>query len=143
VSTVSQFLSAARTQLLTATGAILSEETIYTIRSTGRAPRHLEFAVGRSIETPLQGQQKPADGMPVRYPVEVVAAYQLRPKDRATSMDSAEDYAASLRTKMLAGTWLSVPAAIVLYQGMTIDAGPDGWVWFTMTFSVSQTLTIS
>jgi hypothetical protein len=143
VSTVSQFLSAARTQLLTATGAILSEETIYTIRSTGRAPRHLEFAVGRSSETPLQGPQKPADGMPVRYPVEVVAAYQLRPKDRATSMDSAEDFAASLRTKMLAGTWLATPAAIVLYQGMTIDAGPDGWVWFTLTFSVSQTLTIS
>jgi hypothetical protein len=143
VSTVSQFLSAARTQLLTATGAILSEETIYTIRTSGRSPRHLEFAVGRASETPLQGSQKPADGMPVRYPVDVVAAYQLLPKDRAVSMDSAEDFAASLRAKMLAGTWLSTPGAIVLYQGMTIDSGIDGWVWFTLTFSVSQTLTIS
>ena len=130
------FNAAARTQILTLSGAVLSEETILTIRNEGRSPRHQEFAVGHTSETPLPGAQKAASGMPSRVPVQVIAAYQLKPKDRATSLDTAHGFAASLRAKMLATTWLSS-------TGLTVEPGADGWVWFTLGFNVQITLDIS
>ena len=84
MSTLATFFAAARTQLLTVSGAILSEETIHTIQTSGRSPRHLEFAIGRTSETPRPGPQKVSAGLPITAEVLVIAAYQLRPKDRAT-----------------------------------------------------------
>ena len=137
------FNAAARTQILTLSGAVLSEETILTIRNEGRSPRHQEFAVGHTSETPLPGAQKAASGMPSRVPVQVIAAYQLKPKDRATSLDTAHGFAASLRAKMLATTWLSTLGAVVSSTGLTVEPGADGWVWFTLGFNVQITLDIS
>jgi len=143
VSTLATFLAAARTQLLTATGAILSEETIHTIQTSGRSPRHLEFAIGRTSETPRPGPQKVSAGLPITAEVLVIAAYQLRPKDRATSLDSAETYAASLRSALLASGWLSTTGAIVTFVGSDIAAGPDGWLWLTGKYLVSLTVDLS
>jgi hypothetical protein len=137
------FTAAARTQLLTLSGAVLSEETVLTIRNEGRSPRHQELAVGHTSETPLAGAQKASSGMPSRVPVTVIAAYQLKPKDRATSLDTAHGFAASLRTKMLATTWLSTVGAVVSSTGLTVEPGADGWVWFMLSFNVQITLDIS
>ena len=137
------FTAAARTQLLTLSGAVLSEETVLTIRNEGRSPRHQEFTVGHTSETPLAGAQKASSGMPSRVPVTVIAAYQLKPKDRATSLDTAHGFAASLRTKMLATTWLSTVGAVVSSTGLTVEPGADRWVWFTLGFNVQITLDIS
>lgn len=143
MSTLATFFAAARTQLLTVSGAILSEETIHTIQTGGRSPRHLEFAFGRTSETPRPGPQKVSVGLPITAAVVVLAAYQLRPKDRATSLDSAETYAASLRSKLLASGWLSTTGAIVTFTGSDIAAGSDGWLWITSTYLVSLTVDIS
>ena len=80
---------------------------------------------------------------PVRPEVLVIAAYQLRPKDRATSLDSAETYAASLRSALLASGWLSTTGAIVTFVGSDIAAGPDGWLWLTGKYLVSLTVDLS
>lgn len=145
MSTLSAFLTAARAQLLTATGAVTSEETIYTIRGDGRSPRHLEVAVGAPRTAPLPGPQKVSVGLPARHEVVVLAAFQLKPKDRATSGDTAHAFADSLRAAMLSTSWLSgaTVAAIVTYTGTICEPGPDGWLWFTLTFNVLQTVAIS
>lgn len=142
-TTFAAFLVAARAQLLTVSGAVLSEETIHTIQASGRSPRHQEFAIGRESTSPLTGPQKASTGMPVRHAVKVVTAYQLKPKDRATSLDSAETWAASLRSAMLATTWTAAVAVVVTYTGDTQAPGPDGWVWFTISLNVLQTVAIS
>ncbi len=143
MSTLATFFAAARTQLLTVSGAILSEETIHTIQAGGRSPRHLEFAIGRLGETPRPGPQKVTAGLPVTAEVQVIAAYQLKPKDRATSLDSAESYAASLRSALLAAGWLSSVGAVVVFSGSDISAGPDGWCWIVSRYTVSLTVDIS
>lgn len=145
MSTLAAFLTAARAQLLTVSGAVVSEETIWTIQGDGRSPRHLEFAIGRTDSAPLAGPQKPSVGLPERHTIRLISAYQLKPKDRATSLDTAEAWAASLRTAMLATTWTSgaTVQAVVTYTGTTEAPGPDGWVWFTLSFNVLQTVAIS
>lgn len=142
MSTVAAFLSAARAQLLTVSGAVLSEETIHTIQTAGRSPRHLEFAIGRTETTPLAGPQKSSVGMPVRHVIKIITAYQLKPKDRATSLDSAETWAALLRSAMLATTWTAAVAVVVTYTGDVQAPGPDGWIWFTLSLNVLQTVAI-
>ena len=82
-------------------------------------------------------------GLPITAEVLVIAAYQLRPKDRATSLDSAETYAASLRSALLASGWLSTTGAIVTFVGSDIAAGPDGWLWLTGKYLVSLTVDLS
>jgi hypothetical protein len=143
MSTVSALLTAARTQLLTVSGTVASEETIFTIQSAGRSPRHQEIAVGRRTEAPLPGPQRVAVGMPVRVPLEVVTAYQLRPKDRQSSLSDAEAFAADLRAAMLASGWLGAVGAVVTFTGSAVDAGPDGWLWFTLSFAAILTVDIS
>lgn len=143
MSNLDTLLPAVRAQLLTVTGAVVSEETIWTIQGAGRSPRHLEFAIGRTDSVPLPGRQKPSVGMPEQHSLRLVTAYQLRPKDRATSLDTAAAWAASLRTAMLATTWTAAAAVVVSYTGTTEAGGPDGWIWFTLTFNVLQTVAIS
>lgn len=143
MSTLAAFLTAARAQLLTASGAVVSEETIHTIQGDGRSPRHLEFAIGRDDSTALSGPQKASVGLPERHSIRILTAYQLKPKDRATSLDTAEAWAASLRTAMLATTWTAAVAAVVTYVSTSEAPGPDGWVWFTLRFNVLQTVAIS
>ena len=81
--------------------------------------------------------------MPEQHSLRLVTAYQLKPKDRATSLDTAAAWAASLRTAMLATTWTAAAAVVVSYTGTTESGGADGWIWFTLTFNVLQTVAIS
>lgn len=143
MSTLAALLPLMRTQLLTVSGAVVSEETIHTIQGDGRSPRHLEFAIGCTDTTPLAGPQKASVGLPVRHSIKLVTAYQLKPKNRATSLDTAEAWSASLRTAMLATSWTAAAVVVVTYTGTTIAPGPDGWVWFTLAFNVLQTVAIS
>ena len=150
-TTLDGFLGKARTQILTITspsGVVLSEETIHTIRSPGRSPRHLEFAIGRTRTAPVSPleRQRPSVGLVAASDVIVIAAYQLRPKDRATALDSAIQFEAAIRSKMLAASAVqsdSTSAAHVVYIETTEDGGVDGWIWFTLRFAVTQTISIS
>lgn len=143
--TLSAWLVAARAQAIGVAGAKLSEETIHTIRQPGRSPKHQEFAIGRTRSVPLEGRQRPAVGMPVHHSIQLIAAFQLNPKDRATSLDTAIAFEAALRAKMLDQSWHSAAAvaANCVYTGTEEAAGVDGWVWFTLGFDVTQTLDIS
>lgn len=145
MATEAAFLAAARTQLATVSGSIVSEETIHEIRAAGRSPRNQEFAIGIPRTTPLDGPQKPTDGLPSHHSVVVIAAWQLKTKDRPSSGDTARAFAASLRTAMLARTWVSAAnvAAVVVYTGMDEQPGESGWLWYTLSFTVTQTLSIS
>ena len=145
MATLDALLTAARAKLATVSGSIVSEETIHTIRSPGRSPRHKEFAIGRMRTVPLRDRQKPADGMPSHHSLQLIAAFQLSPKSRQVSNDAAIQYEAQLRAKMLAMDWLSAAdvACNIVYTGTDESAGDDGWIWFVMGFEALQTVTIS
>ena len=118
--------------LLTGYGLLRqSPEPVAFIRSAGRSPVHLEYAVSVDSTQPIDG---PKDL--VSSEVHVVIAYQLPPKDRVTGYDSMLTLDTAITNAVQLSNWSNGPRlASFVWRNTTRTAGVDGWIWIDQTYT--------
>jgi hypothetical protein len=123
--------------LLTGYGLLRqSPEPVAFIRSAGRSPVHLEYAVSVDSTQPIDG---PKDL--VSSEVHVVIAYQLPPKDRVTGYDSMLTLDTTITAAVLLSAWPTGPRlASFVWRNTTRTAGVDGWIWIDQTYTALHLL---
>jgi hypothetical protein len=123
--------------LLTGYGLLRqSPEPVAFIRSAGRSPVHLEYAVSVDSTQPIDG---PKDL--VSSEVHVVIAYQLPPKDRVTGYDSMLTLDTAITNAVQLSNWSNGPRlASFVWRNTTRTAGVDGWIWIDQTYTALHLL---
>lgn len=125
--------------LASVSGSVVSEEPYELIRSPGRSPRHLEYAVGIPSTEPLaDGRQRASTGCHARTAVQVVFAWQLKSKDRPSSIADAGAIEASIRNALVAAGWTDDFG--LTWTTATRASGADGWIWTEQSFIATHVL---